>query len=135
MTIPMRLDSVIPSIFETLANGFKEVSKDISNSIVMQLIYALQKQNKDLEELLFTLEREPTLATTLDNDEFHDSMIELEEKIEKMLDLAKKNQDKNDIFKEYYNICDKVYSNTITLANEVAAIASEIRYEETKIAS
>ena len=85
MTIPMRLDSVIPSIFETLADGFKEVSKDIVNSIVMQLIYALQKQNKDLEELLFTLESEPTLATTLDN--------------------------------------------------EVAAIASEIRYEESKIAS
>ena len=135
MTIPMRLDSVIPSIFETLANGFKEVSKDIINSVIMQLIYVLQKQNRDLEEVLFTLENEPTLATTLDNDEFHDSMIELEEKIEKMLSMAKKNQDKSDIFKEYYNICDKVYSNTITLANEVAAIASEIRYEETKIAS
>ena len=135
MTIPMRLDSVIPSIFETLANGFKEVSKDIINSVIMQLIYVLQKQNRDLEEVLFTLENEPTLATTLDNDEFHDSMIELEEKIEKMLSMAKKNQDKSDIFKEYYNICDKVYSNTITLANEVAAIASEIRYEESKIAS
>ena len=135
MTIPMRLDSLIPSIFETLADGFKEVSKDIINSIVMQLIYVLQKQNRDLEEVLFTLENEPTIATTLDNDEFHDSMIEIEEKIEKMLSMAKKNQDKSDIFKEYYNICDKVYSNTITLANEVAAIASEIRYEESKIAS
>ena len=135
MTIPMRLDSVLPSIFETIADGFKSVSREMSHSILMQLIFALQKQNTDLEKLLFTLENEPTLATTLDNDEFHDTMINLEENLEKMLSTAKKHQDKSDIFKEYYNICTVLYSNTITVANEVSAIASEIRYAESKLAS
>ena len=135
MTIPMRLDSALVPIFKTLANGFEEISKHITNSVLMEFIFALKKQNKDLENLLFTLENEPTLATTLDNDDFHDTMISLEDTLEEMLSVAKKHQNKTDIFKEFYNICDTLYSNTIILANEVSAVASEIRYEESKLAS
>jgi regulator of replication initiation timing len=135
MTIPMRLDSALPPIFKTLANGYEEISKSITNSVLMEFIYALKKQNQDLEDLLFTLENEPTLATTLDNDDFHDTMISLEDTLEEMLSIAKKHQDKTDIFQEFYKICSTLYSNIITLANEVSAIASEIRYEESKIAS
>jgi len=135
MTAPLHFESLVPSIFETTVNAFKSGAKDIANNLLMNLIFTLKQQNNDLKNILFDLEKEPSKAIDLDTDDFQDSLIDLEDMLERLVFISEKYSKNSDIFFEFYKISNEMYSNIIVLGNEVAAIASELKYEKNKIAS
>ena len=127
--------SLISSVYDTAISAFKNGAKDIANSLLMNLIFTLKNQDNDLKNILFDLEKNPTISITLDTDEYQDILINLEYNFEKLLCVSKKYKDKSDVFMEFYKISDSLYGHIILLGNEVSAVASEQRYEESKIAS
>ncbi len=135
MTAPLHFESLVPSIFDTTVSAFKSGANEIANNLLMNLIFTLQEENNKIKSLITDLELEPTISLTLDTDEFHDSLIFLENILEKQVNISKKNKNNSDIFFEFYKICDESYTNVLILGNEVSAVASELRHKEFKLAS
>ena len=62
-------------------------------------------------------------------------MIIVEDMAEKLLYVSKQHKEKSDIFNELYKISEDIFANSITLSNEVSAVASELRHKELQFAS
>ncbi len=133
--MPIHFETLLPSILDTTVDAFKSGAKGIANNLLMTLIFSLKQQNNEFKDTIFELEQNPQLSLTLDTEDFQDIMINLEDMIEKLLSVSKKNKDNSDIFMELYKVCDELFSNIIVLGNEVSAVASELRHKEQKIAS
>jgi len=135
MTAPLHFETLIPSLLDTTVSAFQNGSIDVANNILMNLIFSLKEQNNELKSLLFKLDTEPTISTSLDNEDFHNSMIIVEDMAEKLLYVSKQHKEKSDIFNELYKISEDMFANSITLSNEVSAVASELRHKELQFAS
>jgi len=136
MTAPLHFESMLPSVFEASVSMFSTGSKEIAHKLLMNLIYTLQTQNKEILDLKYQVEsQDSSLALSLDTEEFHDSIIQVSDTLAKLEKEAKETKDKSDIFREFYNIVNDLYTNSLQLPYCVSTIASELRYAESKLAS
>ena len=135
MTTHLHSEALLPSIFTTTVKAFKSGANAIADNLLMNLIFELQKNNKEMLETLKEIEKEPRKAVEIDTDMFHDSMLYAQDNSKKLLKLTKQNKDNSDIFNEVHKITETVYQTSMTLSINVTTTASEVRYQDRQLAS
>jgi len=135
MTIPINSETLLPSIFKTTIEAFKNGAKSIADNLLMNIIFELKKNNTLYINALHEIEKNPKITLELDTELFHDLMLNAEEQIKKLLILIKKENKKSEVYTELQKITEELYKNMIIFSIEVSATASELHHKEQKIAS
>lgn len=124
------IDTVLlPSLFQTTINAFKTGAREIGNSILMNVIVSLKEHERYYQKILDDITEDPALALELDNDDFHSTMMSMEDFLEKNLNEVKAHASDSDIFKEYANAYESLYNTILVTGIEVAAAAARVRHE------
>lgn len=124
------IDTVLlPSLFQTTINAFKTGAREIGNAILMNVIVSLKEHERYYKKLLDEITDDPALALELDNDDFHATMMSMEDFLEKNLKEVKEHESDSDIFKEYANAYESLYNTILMTGIEVAAAAARARHE------
>jgi len=130
MTLLLHFENAFPDVFEKTVSAFKSGARELANSIVMELIFALKKQNEELKKLVVKMEKEPEFSLALDNEEFHDNIVNLQKMLERLSVISHANKEKSEIFNEMDKITTEMYENLFIFQTELSFIASELRHKE-----
>jgi molecular chaperone GrpE (heat shock protein) len=126
----LHFENAFPNILEKTVSAFKNGAKDVANAILMELIFAIKKQNENIKDLKAQLESEPGISLDLDTEEFHENMLNVIDMLEKLVAISDKNKDKSEIFNQMHNISKEMYENATLMQIELSFVASEQRYKE-----
>jgi hypothetical protein len=119
----------LESIFKPIKIAYDTGAKRIVNMLVIQMITVLNNQNDAILKEHDNLEAQPDKALEMDTQEFHDSMIELEDMMKILLKKAEEYKGKSELFDELYFIIDELYTNILSFSYDVARISSELENE------
>jgi hypothetical protein len=76
------------------------------------------------------MEKEPEFSLALDNEEFHDNIVNLQKMLERLSVISHANKEKSEIFNEMDKITTEMYENLFMFQTELSFIASELRHKE-----
>lgn len=130
MMFTLHFENAFPNILEKTVSAFINGAKDVASAILMELIFAIKKQNEDIKTLRAQLESEPSISLELDTEEFHDNMLHAIDMLEKLISISEKNKDKSEIFNQMYKISQEMYENSTLMQIDLSFIASEERNKE-----
>ena len=124
MTTNLHFEEAFPSIFESVVIAFKNKSKDIAHTLLMNLIHVLKTQNDSLKNIQFEIEQDRVSVEDMNLDEFYDNMYLLQDNLKKLLELSVKQKGISDIFMHFYKAVDELYTTVLVVTNEVGVLES-----------
>ena len=134
MITNLHVDTLLPSLFETTVKAFKSGAKEIGNSILMNVIFSMKQTDNDFKKLREDIEKDAEYALKLDNEEFHDTLLDLEDFLERQIIKAQEHKDDSEIFNEYYKVLKSIHKNVSLAGIELSEKAAHALHEK-KIAS
>jgi len=125
MTLNMHFEDSFTPIFQTLVDSFNASKRELTNAILMKIIFSINAKNKELRDIFFDIEENPQRLENMNLEDFYEMMGNLEDNFKPLLSLAKKHQGKSDMFLEFYKSLNTFFE-TISYVNiEVGFIEAE----------
>lgn len=128
MSAILHFEDIFPNILETSITAFKNGFRDIADALLLNLAFSLNQQNELIKKSILELEDNPEISLSLDTYDFHENMQHVQEVVEHLLHLSKKNSLDSDVFVQFQNLSDDILTNLIVFQNEVSAKSSEQRF-------
>ena len=129
MTAPLQMTNAITPAFEIIAKGFKDISKDILNSILISFIFSINKQKQELLDFYADIEKENDILLQTDLDSMYNSFILIQENAKTLYQLAEIYKDKSDIFMQFYKQADELYDIALTTSYNISTIESDLIHQ------
>ena len=125
MTLNIHFEDSFTPIFQTLVDSFTASKRELTNTILMKIIFSINAKNKELRDILFDIEENPQRLENMNLEDFYDMMGDLEDNFKPLLSLAKKHKNKSEMFLEFYKALNTFFE-TINYVNiEVGFIEAE----------
>jgi len=136
MTAPMQIEKAVPSIFNMIALGIKDMAKDLSDSIIMKLIYSVRKEQEELNNMYdYILKNKETLLdSNLEN--LYDELMASEDNISELLKMTSNHKKKSDIFVQMNLATNELLNDYTRIIEGITNIELELIHQgELKYAS
>jgi len=125
-------ENFINAVFKNIISMFEKGSKKIANKLIIELIHTLKSQNHKIMTIREDIYKDKQTAMQYDSEEFYDSMLEVQDSIEKLYKQTKEIKDKSEILSELHDTVDELYTNVLQLYYEVGSTAALIHHEKEK---
>ncbi|UCM99191.1 hypothetical protein LCX93_06505 [Sulfurimonas sp. SWIR-19] len=125
----MQMETAIPNIFEILANGFKDMKKEILNKILMNLIYSMKKEHESLKKLYEEIQINNDILLDENLEDFYDSLELAKMNAQRLYKLSDIHKNKSEIFMEFYNTSSELYEDLVKIPYEISSIESNLIHQ------
>jgi len=126
-------ENFINTIFKYVMIMFKNGSNVIANKLIIELIHTLKLQNNQITQIREEIYSNTNLALNYDNDNFYDSMEEVEQSLDKLLKETMQIKEKSEMLSALYDIVDELYTNIVQLNYQVSSIVAEIEHKQSQV--
>ena len=129
MTAPMQIERAIPSIFDLIAVGIQDMAKDLSDSIIMKLIYSVRKEQEELNTMYkYISENKNTLLDdNLEN--LYDELMSSEDNIAELLKVSNNHKNKSDIFLQMNIATEQLLNDYTRIIEDITNIEIELIHQ------
>ena len=126
-------ENFINTIFKYVMIMFKNGSNAIANKLIIELIHTLKLQNNQITQIREEIYNNTGLALNYDNDNFYDSMEEVEQSLDKLLKETMQIKEKSEMLSALYDIVDELYTNIVQLNYQVSSTVAEIEHKQSQV--
>lgn len=129
MTAPMQIEKAVPSIFNMIALGMQDIAKDLSDSIIMKLIYSIRKEQEELNTMheYILKNKESLLDGNLEN--LYDELMISEDNISELLKMTNEHKKKSDIFVQINLATQELLNDYTRVIEEITNIELELIHQ------
>ena len=129
MTAPMQIEKAVPSIFNMIALGMKDIAKDLSDSIIMKLIYSIRKEQEELNTMheYILKNKESLLDGNLES--LYDELMASEDNISELLKMTNNHKKKSDIFVQMNLATQELLNDYTRVIEEITDIELQLIHQ------
>ncbi len=125
----MQIEKAVPSIFNMIALGMKDIAKDLSDSIIMKLIYSIRKEQEELNTMheYILKNKESLLDGNLES--LYDELMASEDNISELLKMTNNHKKKSDIFVQMNLATQELLNDYTRVIEEITDIELQLIHQ------